>query len=275
MRIRARELDIGQISRSGQCFRLNPAENGYVLTAYGRRLMLCQEGEQLTLSCDEEEWEQLWRSYFDWDTDYGAIQAAVSSEDSYMQAACRFGAGIRILKQELWETIVTFIISQQNNIPRIKKCVESLCSRFGEERRDGSGEVFYTFPSPERLAALNAEELAPCHLGYRSRYILASARMAAAGQVDLARLPGLPYKEAKAELLKLCGVGKKVAECVCLFSLHHIEAFPVDTHIEAMLRTHYPEGFPFEAYAGFAGVLQQYGFYYELYGKRADERDCS
>lgn len=269
MNKRAKDFDIAQISRSGQCFRLNPRGDGnYSLIAFGEYLEISQKGRIVSFSCDEREWRRLWRRYFDWDYDYGAVKAAVDESDAYLQAACRLGGGVRILRQELWETIVSFIISQQNNIPRIKKCVESLCTLFGEKRVNFRGEIYYTFPMPERLAELGAKDLEPCHLGYRSRYILETARMAALGEVDLDRLYMLPYEEARKELLRLCGVGKKVAECICLFSLHHIEAFPVDTHIQDMLREHYPEGFPFERYEGFAGILQQYGFYYELYGSR-------
>ena len=277
---RARNFDIGQISRSGQCFRLNPVEkqekgqadgqaNGeYRLIVGEKTLYLRQGGDEIWLSCGEEEWEKIWRSYFDWDTDYGAFQDAVDSEDAYMQAAIRAGGGIRILRQPLWETLVSFIISQQNNIPRIKGCVESLCTLFGEERIDSRGYVYHTFPDAGRLAALSLEDLAPCRLGYRSRYILATARMAAQGEIDLEALGDLSYEEARRELMRLPGVGKKVADCICLFALHHIEAFPVDTHIQAMLREHYPDGFPFDRYKGFAGVLQQYGFYYESFGRR-------
>ncbi len=275
---RAKNFDIGQISRSGQCFRLNPVaepavnpEGGedkkrreeYRLIVGKQALYLKQEGEEIWFSCEESEWEKFWRLYFDWDTDYGAFQAAVDPEDTYMQAAIRSGGGIRILRQPLWETVVSFIISQQNNIPRIKKCIESICSRFGQECADGRGCTYYTFPDAARLASLSPEDFAPCRLGYRSRYILATARMVAQGEMDLQMLPELPYKEAREELMRLPGVGKKVADCICLFALHHIEAFPVDTHIQTMLREHYPKGFPFDRYKGFAGILQQYGFYYE------------
>ncbi|MCI8403175.1 MAG: 8-oxoguanine DNA glycosylase [Lachnospiraceae bacterium] len=265
------DFDIGQISRSGQCFRLNLRDDGhYGLVALGRYLELWQDGERLCLSCETEEWEQVWKNYFDWDTDYGAVKAAVALEDTYMREACRAGGGIRILRQELWETLASFILSGQNNIPRIKKCVESLCEHFGEPFINFRGETCYGFPTASRLAALDPEELSPCRLGYRSGYIWKSAGMASSGEVDLVRLKKLSCEEARKELMRFRGVGKKVADCVCLFALHHIGAFPVDTHIEDMLREHYPQGFPFERYEGVAGILQQYGFYYELYGKNRE-----
>ena len=109
--------------------------------------------------------------------------------------------------------------------------------------------------------------LKECNLGYRSKYVVRTAKSIAEGQVSLEDIKSLPYRKARGELLKLYGIGEKVADCICLFALHHIEAFPVDTHIKAMLKR-YPKGFPFERYQGFAGVLQQYAFYYELHGQK-------
>ena len=165
---------------------------------------------------------------------------------------------------------MTFIISQQNNIPRIQKCVDALCGEFGSEAENFHGNTYRLFPGPETVASATEERLREMGLGYRAPYIVKTARMVCEKEVDLDRLPALGYEEAKAELLKLCGVGTKVADCICLFALHHIEAFPIDTHIKAMLKR-YPEGFPFERYQGFAGVLQQYAFYYELHGQKGAE----
>lgn len=260
------DLDLGQIARSGQCFRMNDIGEGrFSLIASGRYIELWQRGDTLYCDCEEDEWEAVWRPYFDLDTDYGAFKRAVSPRDKYLQNAIQVGGGIRILRQELFETIICFIISQQNNINRIKKCVENISLLFGETCYNKSKEVYNAFPTPQALAAVTEEELAPCRLGYRARYIAAASRQIACGEVDLDRVAALPYEEAKAELMRLTGVGVKVAECICLFALHHIDAFPIDTHIRDMLDRHYPKGFPMKRYKGFAGVLQQYGFYYEIY----------
>lgn len=261
------DFDIRQTADSGQCFRLNERQGGsYALVAGGRYLEISQRGGEITFSCTGTEFETLWRSYFDLDTDYAGMKESVDPADDYMRTAISFGGGIRILRQELWETLVTFIISQQNNIPRIKKCVESLCAQFGERRENYRGEPYYTFPSPSVLGQLPDEALDSIHLGYRSKYILKTARMVEEGAVDLSAIQKLKYEEAKAELMKCYGVGVKVAECVCLFALHHIDAFPVDTHIRKVILTHYPSGFPLNRYRGFAGVLQQYAFYYDVHG---------
>ena len=259
------DFDLDQIARSGQCFRFRPlGERHYALVAGGRYLEVSQQEQTVRFDCPEEEFEAVWRPYFDLDADYGRYKSAVAKRDKYLQSAVAAAGGLRILRQELWETIVCFIISQQNNIARITKCVENLCLLFGETCYNKSKQVYNAFPSAERLAACTADELAPIRLGYRAKYIVAAARQVASGEVDLDAVRRMDYAHAKAELMRLTGVGVKVAECICLFALHHIDAFPVDTHIRQMLDAHYPKGFPLRRYKGFAGVMQQYAFYYEL-----------
>ena len=259
------DFDLDQIARSGQCFRFRPlGERHYALVAGGRYLEVSQQGQTVRFDCPEDEFEAVWRPYFDLDADYGRYKSAVAKRDKYLQSAVAAAGGLRILRQELWETIVCFIISQQNNIARITKCVENLCLLFGETCYNKSKQVYNAFPTAERLAACTADELAPIRLGYRAKYILAAARQVASGEVDLDAVRRMDYAHAKAELMRLTGVGVKVAECICLFALHHIDAFPIDTHIRQMLDAHYPKGFPLRRYKGFAGVMQQYAFYYEL-----------
>lgn len=259
------DFDIDQIARSGQCFRFRPlGEKRYALVAGGRYVEIAQTDEAVTFDCPADEFEAVWRPYFDLDADYGRYKGAVAARDKYLQAAVAAGSGLRILRQELWEVIVCFIISQQNNIARITKCVENLCSLFGETCYNRSEQVYNAFPTAARLAACTADDLAPIRLGYRAKYILAAARQVASGEVDLDAVQRMDYAQAKAALMRLTGVGVKVAECICLFALHHIDAFPIDTHIRQMLDEHYPKGFPLRRYRGFAGVMQQYAFYYEL-----------
>lgn len=285
------DMDLGQIDSSGQCFRMEKREPGLYSIIAGDRYAEIEEIEEaagevgmveekgadgrtfrITFSLGQRSSGQeadFWRHYFDLETDYGEIKAQIPEEDPYLIQAARMGWGIRILRQDLWETIVTFIISQQNNIPRIRRCVRSLCERYGREQANFRGESYHAFPGPKELAGAKLEELKACNLGYRARYILESARMAAEGRFSLEELQSMGYEEAKDTLLKLCGVGVKVAECVCLFALHHIDAFPVDTHIAQALAAHYPEGFPFERYTYAGGVLQQYIFFYEVNKKQA------
>lgn len=265
-------FSVSQICESGQCFRLDAAaENVYELLALDRYLKIeIQRGEtgreKVVLSCTQEEYEKFWKTYFDMDTPYPDYINLIDENDSYLKAAAEFGRGIRILRQDIWEMIVTFILSQQNNIPRIKNLIRALCEKYGEERRTPEGKKYYTFPSARSLAEASEEELKRLKLGYRSRYICKTAKQAAEGEIDLKTLPEMTYRDARAELMKLSGIGGKVADCICLFALHQMDAFPIDTHIRQVLNLHYTDGFPFERYRGCAGVMQQYIFYYDLKG---------
>lgn len=271
IRIKNNNFSLEQISGSGQCFRMRELGGGrYGLISRDRYLELGQEGDEICFYCTAGDFERTWKEYFDLDTDYGKIIAAIDAKDRYLLEAAAFGSGIRILKQDVWEMLVSFIISQQNNIRRIKKCIELLCLRFGEERRTEEGELYAGFPTPQRLAGASLEELYACNLGYRSRYIQKTAQSIALGEVDLEEVRAMEYIQSHAALRKLCGVGGKVADCICLFGLHQLDAFPRDTHINKVCERRYPEGFPFEKYRGVAGVLQQYIFYYDLKGSRQD-----
>lgn len=261
-------FDVSQICNSGQCFRMaKKADNLYTVIASERYLEIEQTGSQCKFYCDEEEFEKFWNTYFDLGADYTSYIEKVNPNDSYLKEAVCFGSGMRILKQDLWEMIVSFLISQQNNIVRIRRCIQNICERYGEERVSVSGTIYYTFPKPEALASLEENALMECNLGYRSKYVVRTAKSVANGELDLAGIQQMPYKKAKEELLKLFGVGEKVADCICLFALHHLQAFPIDTHINQALQAHYKRGFPKRRYQGFEGVIQQYIFYYELCGK--------
>ena len=293
-------FDIEQIAVSGQCFRLRtqredingaPAVRFFAVASQysggeitDRTVSGVQVGKSVSFDCDIMEFAGFWSSYFDLDADYGKFISSVDPDDAYLTASAGSCPGMRILRQDPWEMLITFIISQQNNIPRIKKCVETLCRRYGREIKQSNAakmvyeqdvvtesvnfasEKIYGFPAPDALAGLTEEDLKSCGLGYRAAYILRAAREVVSGELDIDALAQMDYEKAFARLLRLHGVGIKVANCVCLFGLHHVEAFPVDTHINQILALHYPDGFPFERYQGYAGIMQQYMFYYDLHG---------
>lgn len=264
-KISSSSFSLKQIGESGQCFRFNQiGENKYALIAFGNYLEIEQRQEEISFFCTEEEYNEIWYEYFDMGRDYNKYIKSIAEEDSYLYQAVQFGKGIRILQQDIWEVLVSFIISQQNNIKRIKKSIELLCERFGEKKHSAKGVVYFDFPSIEALANASEEELKNCNLGYRSRYIRNTANSILNQEVNLESLKETDYKKAKEELKKLCGVGNKVADCICLFGLHQLEAFPVDTHIKKVLEQYYPDNFPFEQYKGYEGVIQQYIFYYDL-----------
>lgn len=248
-------MDLEQIARSGQCFRMNKTEDGsYAIKAFGTELRILQDGSEFTFSCSEEEFESIWHNYFDLSTDYNKIKQSIDADDSYLLAAAEYGSGVRILNQDLWEMIITFMISQNNNIPRIKKSIEVMCDTLA----DGA------FPSAEQIASGGIEKLSEMGLGYRDKYIIKMAQNTVNGEFDVEGLRHMDYKNAHRTLMSQYGIGKKVADCVCLFGLHHVDAFPVDVHIKKILEEHYPQGFPYERYKGYLGIMQQYMFYYDL-----------
>lgn len=259
-------FDMGQICDSGQCFRMErKGENRYSVIAGEHYLEIEQDGEKCTFNCDEDIFEAFWKDYFDLGTDYGAYIASINPRDKYLTEAAQMGGGIRILEQDLWEMIVSFLISQQNNIVRIRRCIRNLCERYGKEKQTPGGGIYYTFPTPEILAVLEEDALKECNLGYRSKYVVRTAGSIMSGEVSLEKIQHMSYRKAREELLRLYGVGEKVADCICLFSLHKLEAFPIDTHIRQALDLHYKRGFPMRRYRGYQGVMQQYIFYRELW----------
>ena len=257
-------FDPVQIARSGQCFRFEEMEGGAVrLTALGRRLTVRPAGAgRFAFSCGAQEFGALWRGYFDLETDYAAIGARIPENDAFLTAAYRCGEGLRILRQDAWEALASFIVSQNNNIPRIRASVQALSERFGERREDGEG-TFFAFPTPAGLARATEDALRACGLGYRAAYIAALARETAEGRLDLSALCALEDESLRAALCALNGVGPKVAQCAMLFGFHRLAAFPVDTWIRRALAARYPGGFPLERYAWCGGVIQQYMFIYE------------
>ena len=258
-------FDLKQIADSGQCFRMLPAEeaNTYTVISGPHFLKAAQDGQTVTFFCEPEELP-FWERYFDLDTDYDAFRKAINPRDAYLKQAADFGQGVRILRQDLWEMIITFLISQQNNISRIRGCVERLCEAYGEKKTSEEKE-YYAFPTPEQLAGASEENLRKLGMGYRARYIVETTRSILDGEISLERIYRFRYyRRAKQELMKLSGVGEKVADCICLFALHHMDAFPVDTHIRQVLDEHYRRGFPNRRYHGVRGIMQQYIFYYEL-----------
>lgn len=255
----------------GQCFRWEQEEDGsFTGVAGGRVVNIRAEGADLCISnCSEEDFNSFWRRYLGLDTDYGAIKKALAG-DEHLDRAMEFGHGIRLLNQEPFECLISFVISTQNQIPRIKKIIKKLCGLFGD-KISWQGREFYTFPDCRTLATLTENDLAPINAGYRAEYILDAARKVESGEIDLNRISALPTIEAKAELMKIKGVGPKVADCTMLFSLQKGDAFPVDVWVQRIVRQLYlGEGatlkqiseFAGERFGANSGIAQQYLFYY-------------
>lgn len=255
----AAEMDIIKTFECGQCFRWNADEKGvYSGVAYGYPAKLWEEnGEVFIRSAAPVE---LWREYFDLERDYAAATAGLHGGE-YLDECIADGYGIRILRQEPWEALCSFIISQCNNIKRIKGIVEKLCLNFGEEV-EFEGELYHGFPSAEKLAFLEPGTLDILRCGYRAPYITNAAQALTEGRLNLEALISCSSTEAKARLKELNGIGDKVANCVVLFGLYHMEAFPIDVWIKRALKEHFPPDFDPAALGEYAGLAQQYIFYH-------------
>ena len=250
------DFNLGLCLDCGQAFRWKQDENGnWQGVAYSKKLSVIQNGDTVTfLDTTPEDFENIWSKYFDLKRNYREVVAGYTEEN--IKTACAQYPGIRILKQDEWEAICSFIISANNNIPRIKGIIERLCENFGEDLGGA-----YSFPSPEKLAPLTVEDLAPLRAGFRAKYILDAARKISSGEVDIDKIKTLPFAEAKAELLKIKGVGEKVAQCSLLYGFGRVEAFPVDVWVKRILEELYPEGLP-QCIEGTQGIAQQYLFHW-------------
>lgn len=251
-----KHLNIPLCLDCGQAFRWKEIEDGlWQGVACGKLLTLKQEKNVITFfNTTKEDFYNLWVKYFDLERDYEKILSSYDEEK--LITACRTFPGIRILKQDEWEAICSFIISANNNIPRIKGIIERLCENFGEKIDGG-----YAFPTPEKLANLQVEDLAVIRSGFRAKYIIDAARKISSGEVDLEKVKVMDFEDAKNELLKIKGVGEKVAQCALLYGFGRMEAFPVDVWVKRIVAELYPNGLP-ECIKGTEGIAQQYLFHW-------------
>lgn len=261
------EFNPDVIMNSGQVFRMY-CENGIYRALSGDNdVSFFVEDNGITFVCEEEQWA-FWEKYFDLNTDYGKYlrklkKIAKENDDKFLLDALKYAGGMRILKQDTWETFISYMISQNNNIPKIKKTIQILCDRYSDGEK---------FPEPEALASASVEELASgTALGYRAEYLnLFSKQVVADGGMEsLTRFEEMKSDAAVEELLKIKGVGPKVANCINLYGLHHMDSYPVDTWMKKIIAEDY-KGYSLKEYmeyiskyAGFEGFVQQLQFYYK------------
>lgn len=260
---------------SGQCFRwFRQPDGSYTGMVGGEVLNVSQhEGEILFKGTDANRFRRFWHDYFDLGRDYGKVKNDLGS-DAVLKKAVNFGWGIRILRQDIWEILISFIISANNRIPMIMKVIENICRMYGE-RIEGEGE-HYAFPAPDRLAESQKEKLEMCRAGFRCKYIKKAAQMVCDGEVDIYGLRNLSAQQAREELKKIPGVGDKVADCVLLYSGTKYDIFPTDVWIKRIMETLYfkrPASikeihrFAYDRFGDLAGFAQQYLFYYARLNK--------
>ncbi len=256
-----KNFDLAMTLDCGQAFRWKEDNGVWSGVAFGKRLKISKENESIVFfDTSKEDFENIWSDYFDFSRDYGKIIDDIKS-DEILKKASDFGYGIRILNQEPFETLCSFIISQNNNIPRIKGIIDRLCKKYGQKIDDG----LYSFPDAETLSKLTANDLSDIRMGFRAKYIIDASQKVASGEVNLSDLFSLDTDTARTELMKIKGVGPKVADCTLLFSLKHFDAFPKDVWIKRAVEVLFPQGLP-ECANGYKGIVQQYIFYYSRSG---------
>ncbi|NLL62633.1 MAG: DNA-3-methyladenine glycosylase 2 [Ruminococcaceae bacterium] len=248
----------------GQTFRWEKNENGnWCSVVHGKYIELSQnlnEGSITFYNSSKKEIDKYWNHYFDLDRNYNEICSILSADKNINRAITEF-PGIHILNQDPWEILCSFIISQNNNIPRIKGIIERLCENFGDFVIEKNDKKYYSFPSAKKLATLSIEDLAPLRSGFRAKYIIDAATKVASGEINLTSLKNLSLEEAETELMKIKGVGKKVAHCVLLYSCEQIDAFPKDVWVKRIMKEIYPNGLH-PCTKGIRGIAQQYLFHW-------------
>ena len=268
------DFDLAQTLECGQCFHfVKLDENDYVLTAKGRVLHVSQQADTVTFyDTEEDEYVNVWKDYFDMDRDYSAVKKKLLENDNKLKDAIESMWGVRILNQDFFETLISFIISQNKQIPHIKKIVADISAKFGTYKGTYGGADMYTFPTLEQLTNASEEDFKELKTGFRAPYIMDAIRRNMAGQFNEKELKNMDYDSCIKELMTIKGVGEKVANCVSLFGLGKKEAFPVDVWIKRIMETMYFDGeytpkdkiaaFAKEQFGDLGGFAQQYLFYY-------------
>lgn len=263
------DFNLEKIIASGQCFRAYRKSDGGYCFITGKNtisIVECSNGSFI-MDCTENEWENIWYDYFDLSRNYAQVRTGVHHQDYSMKRMAEYGKGIRILKQEPWETIITFIISQRKSIPAIKKSVECLCTMAGDKLSPSSG-LSYSFPTPTAILNMTPEKLKACGLGYRTDFVIDAAEKVKSGFIELESLNGTTDAALLETLKYIKGVGDKVANCVGLFAYNRVDCAPVDVWINRIIENIYQGHNPFADYEKNAGIYQQYMFFY---AKHEDE----
>ena len=279
-------FSVDKIFDCGQCFRFNKVQNScheveYSGIAFGRFVSFAQDGNDVYIyNCTEEDFSNIWRHYLALDVDYSLVEKDIlSCSDSVaLRSAIEYSRGIRILNQERWEAICSFIISQNNNIPRIKKIIENLSRKCGvpvmlpegAEAHVAAESSNCAFPTPEQILELGIDGLVELKTGFRAKYIYDAAQKAVSGELDYDHICSLSTEKAIEYLCQVKGIGPKVASCALLFGFEKYDAFPIDVWIKRVILKYFvseemPEFSP-TALGEYAGITQQFLFYYERYG---------
>lgn len=267
------DFDAKHIFECGQCFRWKIQEDGsYTGVAKGKILNVkCEDEKVIFNNTNLDDFNNIWYDYFDLGTDYSDIKKTLKNMDEYLNKASDFGWGIRILRQEGWEMLISFIISSNNRIPMIQRAIENLSEKFGKYIGEYNGQKYYAFPTPEELNKATQEEIRACSTGFRDKYIKSTAESIVANKYNVGGYCKLDTEECRKELLKFNGVGPKVCDCIALFGMQKYDTFPVDVWVKRVMQEFYLEEdlslpkirtFAMDKFGDIAGYAQQYLFYY-------------
>lgn len=268
------DFDLEKIRQSGQCFRIRTFDDGSYRFITGRKLLYIRQldGNLYEASCCGGDWNAIWKPYFSLDLNYRAVRKRSAGKNPFIDRAIEESAGLRVLRQDPWEMLVTFIISQRKNIPAIAGAVEMLAEKYGN-RITSDRETVYSFPAADEIEKVSIEELQNCSLGYRSKYVLDAVKKVNSGELDLNTIANLDDDALFESLQTVFGVGKKVADCVCLFGYGRTGRAPVDVWIQRAIDEGCGGVSPFEQFGVDAGIIQQYMFFYQRNRKGFAERE--
>ncbi|MDP4144561.1 MAG: DNA glycosylase [Bacillota bacterium] len=266
-----KNFELAHVFDCGQCFRWNRQENGNYIGVAFERVIEVEKREQdiIVYNTNEQDFNEIWCDYFDLMRDYSLIKEELS-KDNLLKAAVEFGEGIRLLQQEPFELVISFIISANNRIPMIKRAIEKISSRFGKTL-EYKGKIYYAFPSLDNFKACTIEDLEECGTGFRAKYIKDTIENLKNGNYDLEDIKSKNDDNCFAELQKFMGIGPKVADCIMLFSMQKYSAFPVDVWVKRAMQHFYlaPDvslkkirEFARNKFGILSGFSQQYLFYY-------------
>ena len=268
------DFDLEKITDSGQCFRpkeISPGVFRFITVDHVIDIQKISDVEY-KISCSMAEWDIVWTKYFDLETDYQEIRKQIYDFGSnkpfgeYLNNAIEFSKGIRILRQDPFETLISFIISQRKNIPSIRKIVEELCDTYGKDIALSDGSTIKLFPKVDDLCKISAFELSRFSLGYRSSYIHDALQRVKGLTIALDDLYSTNDDDLMDTLKTIKGVGDKIAACVCLYAYHRFACVPVDVWIKKAIQDDFKGENVFVQFGSLAGVLQQYIFYYKRFG---------
>ncbi len=267
------DFDPKHIFECGQCFRWKVQDDGsYTGVAKGRVINVSREGDTVYLkNTNLEDFNKIWKEYFDLDTDYAQIKNELRKMDEYLEKATEFGWGIRLLKQDPWEMIISFIISSNNRIPMIQKAIANLSREYGTYIGEYDGVDYYDFPTPEQLNNASVEEIRACSTGFRDKYIKSTTESVINNNDDVYEYFKLDTEDCRKELMKFNGIGPKVCDCIALFGMQKYDTFPVDVWVKRVMQEFYVEDdmslpkirkYAIDKFGELSGFAQQYLFYY-------------